>query len=150
MAIAGIDTRRLTRLLREKGAQAGCIVTGEAAADAAAAVAAAGAFPGLAGSDLAREVTVDTPYRWTEGSWQLGSWLCRSAPSASTISAASTQPAEPPPKKVRLDALHEKEGDFTEEFCDCWTISLKEEAQPAEECIDRGLQNDILGLRDQN
>jgi carbamoyl-phosphate synthase small subunit len=73
VAIAGIDTRRLTRLLREKGAQAGCIVTGEAAADAAAAVAAAGAFPGLAGADLAREVTVDTPYRWTEGSWQLGS-----------------------------------------------------------------------------
>ena len=73
VAIAGIDTRRLTRLLREKGAQAGCIVTGEAAADEAAAIAAARAFPGLAGADLAREVTVDTAYRWTEGSWQLGS-----------------------------------------------------------------------------
>ena len=73
VAIAGIDTRRLTRILREQGAQGGCIVTGEAAADDAAAVAAARAFPGLAGADLAREVTVDTPYRWTEGSWQLGS-----------------------------------------------------------------------------
>ena len=72
VAIAGIDTRRLTRHLREQGAQAGCIVTGDVAADQAAAIAAARAFPGLAGADLAREVTVDAAYAWTEGSWSLG------------------------------------------------------------------------------
>jgi len=72
VAIAGIDTRRLTRHLREQGAQAGCIVTGDAAVDDAAAIAVAQAFPGLAGADLAREVTVDAAYPWTEGSWTLG------------------------------------------------------------------------------
>lgn len=70
VAIADIDTRRLTRVLREKGAQAGCIVTGAAAADSAAAIAAARAFPGLAGADLAREVSVTETYAWREGSWQ--------------------------------------------------------------------------------
>lgn len=70
VAIADIDTRRLTRVLREKGAQAGCIVTGAAAADSDAAIAAARAFPGLAGADLAREVSVTETYAWREGSWQ--------------------------------------------------------------------------------
>ena len=56
VAIAGIDTRRLTRLLREKGAQSGCIMTGERI-DEAAAVRAARAFPGLKGMDLAKVVT---------------------------------------------------------------------------------------------
>lgn len=72
VAIAGIDTRRLTRVLREKGAQAGCIVTGTAAADAEAAIAAARGFPGLSGVDLAQEVSVSESYRWCEGSWQWG------------------------------------------------------------------------------
>ena len=67
VAIAGIDTRRLTRILREKGAQAGCIVAGPAP-DAAAARRAAAAFPGLEGMDLARVVSVRRPYQWTEGS----------------------------------------------------------------------------------
>jgi len=67
VAIAGIDTRRLTRILREKGAQAGCIVAAPDP-DPEAAVEAARAFPGLAGMDLAREVTVSAPYEWTEGS----------------------------------------------------------------------------------
>ncbi|TCO75105.1 glutamine-hydrolyzing carbamoyl-phosphate synthase small subunit [Chromatocurvus halotolerans] len=70
VAIGDIDTRRLTRVLREKGAQAGCIVTGDAAADSDAAIAAARAFPGLAGADLAREVSVTEAYTWHEGSWQ--------------------------------------------------------------------------------
>jgi carbamoyl-phosphate synthase small subunit len=69
VAIADIDTRRLTRILREKGAQAGCLVTGEAAADEAAAISAARGFPGLAGADLAREVSVAERYTWEEGSW---------------------------------------------------------------------------------
>ena len=68
VAIAGIDTRELTRVLREKGAQAGCVITGE---DAAKAIAEAKAFPGLAGMDLAKVVTVDSPYEWKEGEWSL-------------------------------------------------------------------------------
>jgi carbamoyl-phosphate synthase small subunit len=70
VAIADIDTRRLTRILREKGAQNGCLMAG--AVDIARAKAEAQAFPGLAGMDLAREVTVERPYEWTEGVWQLG------------------------------------------------------------------------------
>ena len=70
-AIAGIDTRRLTRLLREKGAQSGCIVTGEQAADEKAAIALACKFPGLKGMDLAKVVSTKKSYQWNEGSiWQ--------------------------------------------------------------------------------
>lgn len=71
VAIAGIDTRKLTRILREKGAQSGCLVTGDAI-DAAAAVEKAKAFAGLAGMDLAKVVSVTKPYDWTEGEWTLG------------------------------------------------------------------------------
>ncbi|MBV9620657.1 MAG: carbamoyl-phosphate synthase small subunit, partial [Gammaproteobacteria bacterium] len=66
VAIAGIDTRRLTRLLREKGAQAGCIMTGEQA-DEAAAVKLARKFPGLQGMDLAKVVSVKRSFQWNEG-----------------------------------------------------------------------------------
>jgi carbamoyl-phosphate synthase small subunit len=66
VAIAGIDTRKLTRLLREKGAQAGCIMTGEKA-DQAAAVKLARKFPGLKGMDLAKVVSVKRPYQWNDG-----------------------------------------------------------------------------------
>jgi carbamoyl-phosphate synthase small subunit len=67
VAIAEIDTRRLTRLLRDKGAQAGCIVTG-AKANADEAIRAARKFPGLKGMDLARLVTTKQPYQWNQGS----------------------------------------------------------------------------------
>jgi carbamoyl-phosphate synthase small subunit len=67
VAIAGIDTRRLTRLVREKGAQAGCIMTGEKL-DENAAVRAARAFPGLKGMDLAKVVSTRAPYQWNDGS----------------------------------------------------------------------------------
>jgi carbamoyl-phosphate synthase small subunit len=70
VAIAEIDTRRLTRILREKGAQNGCLVAGEHI-DENAALEAARAFPGLKGMDLAREVTTDTSYEWAQGSWSL-------------------------------------------------------------------------------
>jgi carbamoyl-phosphate synthase small subunit len=66
VAIAGIDTRRLTRLLRERGAQAGCIMTGEKL-DEAAAVRAAKRFPGLKGMDLAKVVSTREPYQWNDG-----------------------------------------------------------------------------------
>ncbi|GAB2562548.1 glutamine-hydrolyzing carbamoyl-phosphate synthase small subunit [Dyella jejuensis] len=70
VAIAGIDTRRLTRILRDKGAQNGCIVAGETV-DADAALARARAFPGLNGMDLAKVVSVDKPYIWDEGIYDL-------------------------------------------------------------------------------
>ncbi len=76
VGIADIDTRKLTRILREKGAQAGCIVAaaeGAALSDGAlaAALARARAYPGMAGQDLARVVTTTAPYAWSEGSWRL-------------------------------------------------------------------------------
>ena len=67
VAIAGIDTRRLTRILRDKGAQNGCIMAGKV--NEAAALKAAKEFPGLKGMDLAKVVTVTKPYEWTEASW---------------------------------------------------------------------------------
>lgn len=70
VAIADIDTRKLTRILREKGAQAGCIVAGENI-DVAGALAQAKAFPGLKGMDLAKEVTTAEAYAWSQGSWTL-------------------------------------------------------------------------------
>lgn len=70
VAIAGIDTRRLTRILRDKGALAGCIAAGEQV-DAEVALARARAFPGLNGMDLAKVVSTTRPYRWTEGSYDL-------------------------------------------------------------------------------
>ncbi len=70
VAIAGIDTRRLTRILRDKGALAGCIVAG-ATVDAQQALARARAFPGLNGMDLARVVSTSTPYVWREGVYDL-------------------------------------------------------------------------------
>jgi carbamoyl-phosphate synthase small subunit len=73
-AIAGIDTRKLTRILREKGAQNGCLIAAAAPGeeiDEAQALADARAFPGLAGMDLAKVVSATEPYRWSEGSWSL-------------------------------------------------------------------------------
>jgi len=74
VGIADLDTRRLTRMLREKGAQNGCIVAGPAAsgADADEAVARARAAPSMAGQDLARVVSCTSSYQWTEGAWALG------------------------------------------------------------------------------
>ena len=74
VAIQGIDTRKLTRLLRDQGAQNGCIMAGPTLA-AERAVAAARGFPGLKGADLARVVSTKRRYDWTEGSWSLESGL---------------------------------------------------------------------------
>lgn len=70
VGIADIDTRKLTRILREKGAQNGCIVAGNNL-DEAAVLAQAQAFPGLKGMDLAKEVTTNETYSWKQGSWTL-------------------------------------------------------------------------------
>ncbi|UTM03761.1 glutamine-hydrolyzing carbamoyl-phosphate synthase small subunit [Alcaligenes sp. NLF5-7] len=69
VAISGIDTRKLTRILREKGSMGACILVGD---DAERALELARSFPGLKGQDLAKVVTTDKSYNWTEGSWELG------------------------------------------------------------------------------
>ena len=90
LGIADIDTRRLTRILREKGAQNGCIVAGaealgalstdtKAYANEAQALSQAQAFAGLKGVDLAKEVSVKEPYVWDEGSWSLGAGFAKPA-----------------------------------------------------------------------
>lgn len=71
LGIADIDTRKLTRILREKGAQNGCIMAGDNLNEAEALQKAKG-FSGLAGMDLAKEVSVKSTYQWSEGSWALG------------------------------------------------------------------------------
>jgi len=72
VAIAEIDTRRLTRILREKGAQAGCIASGDAASRPDLAVEAARRFPGLKGMDLAKVVSTKRSFQWNEGTnWAL-------------------------------------------------------------------------------
>ena len=70
VAIADIDTRRLTRILRDKGAQAGCIMSGNI--DEKKALELALSFGSMAGKDLAQEVTTKETYQWTQGEWQLG------------------------------------------------------------------------------
>ncbi|MGH8476360.1 MAG: glutamine-hydrolyzing carbamoyl-phosphate synthase small subunit [Methylococcales bacterium] len=70
LGIAGVDTRKLTRLLREKGAQRGCLMAGNCDADRA--IAEARSFPGLQGMDLAKVVSVKEAYAWSEGRWSLG------------------------------------------------------------------------------
>ena len=71
VAIAGIDTRKLTRLLREKGAQNGAIVAGDNASDGTA-LELARSFPGLSGMDLAKVVSTKSSYQWTQTEWELG------------------------------------------------------------------------------
>ncbi|MCI8211027.1 carbamoyl-phosphate synthase small subunit [Pseudomonas sp. S25] len=75
VAIAGIDTRRLTRILREKGAQNGCIMAGDNISEEAA-IAAARGFPGLKGMDLAKVVSVKEAYEWRSSVWSLKTDSC--------------------------------------------------------------------------
>ena len=79
IAIADIDTRRLTRLLRERGAQSGCLMAGEDV-DEATALGLAKAFPGLKDMDLAKEVTTAEVYDWRQGTWSLANGLPREIP----------------------------------------------------------------------
>ncbi|MFX3966585.1 carbamoyl-phosphate synthase small subunit, partial [Streptococcus suis] len=71
LGIADIDTRKLTRILRDKGAQNGCIIAGSDI-DESKALAAAQAFPGLKGMDLAKVVSTKENFQWNESSWTLG------------------------------------------------------------------------------
>ncbi len=87
VAISDIDTRKLTRILREKGAQNGCLAAAAPGGepDEAQALAEARKFPGLAGMDLAKVVTVDKPYEWTAGSWVLGKGFAEKAGGHSVV-----------------------------------------------------------------
>ncbi|MDA0226128.1 MAG: glutamine-hydrolyzing carbamoyl-phosphate synthase small subunit [Proteobacteria bacterium] len=85
VAIADIDTRQLTRILREGGAQGGCLMAGEI--DEARALREARSFPGLAGMDLAREVTTQAPYEWSQGTWRLGRGFDAAKPGAHHVVA---------------------------------------------------------------
>ena len=76
VAISGIDTRKLTRILREKGSMGACIFVGD---DAERALELARSFPGLQGQDLAKVVTTDKSYDWSEGSWELGQGFAKPA-----------------------------------------------------------------------
>jgi len=83
VAIAGIDTRKLTRILREKGAQEGCLLAGSKVGetlDEAKAIAEARAFPGLAGMDLAKVVSIDAAYPWQGAEWTLTGFAAAPAP----------------------------------------------------------------------
>ena len=74
VAIADIDTRRLTRILREKGAQKGCVIAGKSINEGAV-IDAAREFAGLVGADLAKEVSTAEPYEWCQGAWSLDNGL---------------------------------------------------------------------------
>ena len=84
VAISDIDTRRLTRLLRTRGAQAGCLVAGDNL-DVEGALERARGFPGLSGMDLARKVTTEKAYRWNDGKSD-GSWNLRGGHQAAPAS----------------------------------------------------------------
>jgi carbamoyl-phosphate synthase small subunit len=88
VAISDIDTRRLTRLLRTKGAQRGCIIVNNALSEDEAIISAATAiegFAGLKGMDLAKEVSTDVAYEWGNGSWQLNPANCKTIDASSAI-----------------------------------------------------------------
>jgi carbamoyl-phosphate synthase small subunit len=85
VAISDLDTRKLTRILRENGAQNGCLMAGEV--DLQAALAKAKEFPGLSGMDLAKLVTAAAPYEWHEGRWELGKGYRRLAEAKSHVVA---------------------------------------------------------------
>ena len=88
VAIADIDTRKLTRILRDGGAQSGCIMTG-LAVDEDEALQRARAFSGLKGMDLAKEVTTASAYEWAEGSWQLDAVASDSAGTEASLSVVA-------------------------------------------------------------
>ena len=94
VGIADIDTRKLTRLLRSKGAQSGCLMAGDVNVEQA--LATAQEFVGLKGMDLAKEVAVSKPYTWSEGSWQLASAIAQPVTS-------SASPKSSPYKVVAYD-----------------------------------------------
>ena len=96
VAMADIDTRRLTRILREKGAQNACLVAAgeDARIDEEAALAEARGFAGLQGMDLAKEVSTRSPYEWREGTWRLAGGSSSKPPPSTPLPRSASSPAE--------------------------------------------------------
>jgi carbamoyl-phosphate synthase small subunit len=152
VAIADVDTRRLTRLLREKGAQNGCLMAGEAllgAPDAQEkAIAAARAAPSMSGLDLAKVVSCDASYDWAGGSWALANGYSASAPERFHVAAydfgikhnimrlladrgcrLTVVPAQMPAKDVfamKVDGVFLSNGPGDPEPCDYAIRSIRE------------------------
>jgi len=167
VAIADIDTRRLTRLIRTKGALAGCIAAGDDATEGSA-LAAARAFPGLKGLDLAKEVTCAGAYEWTEGSWRLGAGYGRPAVDAFEVVAydfgvkrnilrlladrgcrVSVVPAKTPAREVLARAPHGvflSNGPGDPEPCDYAISAIRDIVESGVPTFGICLGHQLLGL----
>ena len=100
VAIAGVDTRKLTRMVREKGAQSACIMAGVIDEDLA--LAQARSFRGLAGVDLAKVVSVDAPYHWHDSNWILRGYSANSSAHSSINSATKALSDGVAPQKLHV------------------------------------------------
>ena len=170
VGIADIDTRKLTRILREKGAQNGCLVAAAALADrdAADAVARAQAAPSMAGQDLAKVVSCKTPYEWTESTWALGAGYRRPAAPRFHVVAfdygvkhnilrmlaergcrVTVVPAETPAREVlamRPDGVFLSNGPGDPEPCDYAIAAIREIVDAGMPTFGICLGHQLLGL----
>jgi carbamoyl-phosphate synthase small subunit len=170
VGIADIDTRRLTRILREKGAQNGCLVAAAALTDrdAADAVARARAAPSMAGQDLAKVVSCKSPYEWTESTWALGEGYRRpGAPRCHVVAfdygvkhnilrmlaergcRVTVVPAETPAREVlalRPDGVFLSNGPGDPEPCDYAIAAIREVVDAGMPTFGICLGHQLLGL----
>ena len=170
VGIADIDTRKLTRILREKGAQNGCLVAAAALTDrdAADAVARAQAAPAMAGQDLAKVVSCRTPYEWTESTWALGAGYRRpEAPRCHVVAfdygvkhnilrmlaerrcRVTVVPAETPARDVlamRPDGVFLSNGPGDPEPCDYAIAAIREIVDAGMPTFGICLGHQLLGL----
>jgi carbamoyl-phosphate synthase small subunit len=170
VGIADIDTRRLTRILREKGAQNGCLVAAAALTDrdAADAVARAQAAPSMAGQDLAKVVSCKSPYEWTESTWALGEGYRRpGAPRCHVVAfdygvkhnilrmlvergcRVTVVPAETPAREVlalRPDGVFLSNGPGDPEPCDYAIAAIREVVDAGMPTFGICLGHQLLGL----
>jgi len=170
VGISDIDTRRLTRILREKGAQNGCLVAAAALTDrdAADAVARAQAAPAMAGQDLAKVVSCKSPYEWTESTWALGAGYRRpEAPRFHVVAfdygvkhnilrmlvergcRVTVVPAETPAREVlalRPDGVFLSNGPGDPEPCDYAIAAIREIVDAGMPTFGICLGHQLLGL----
>jgi carbamoyl-phosphate synthase small subunit len=165
VAIADLDTRRLTRILRDRGAQPGAIVVGD---DEARAIALARSFPGMAGLDLAKVVSVERPYAWRETTWQLGTGYGeQTAPRLHVVAydfgvkrnilrmlaargcRITVVPAQTPAKEVlemQADGIFLSNGPGDPEPCDYAITACRELIERARPTFGICLGHQIMGL----
>jgi carbamoyl-phosphate synthase small subunit len=170
LGIADIDTRQLTRILREKGAQNGCLVAaaGLTERDAADAIARARAAPSMAGQDLARVVSCKAPYEWTESTWALGEGHRRQESPRRHVVAfdygvkhnilrmlaergcrVTVVPAETPAREVlamRPDGVFLSNGPGDPEPCDYAVAAIREIVEDGMPTFGICLGHQLLGL----